>query len=228
MKNQTIAVESGTEALPSTEQIAAPGNLKEGILSFSRSSDLQPEELLPRIINDDEAICNPFWCDTVRALIRKQPASHTRYDWMDICVRLVDIIESAANKAPPRRASAETTARAVPNCQRAAHVVFDRPDGEAALPAPAIPFEIGLQLLQGNDPSMGERTRGAVRALQEQAIAAGAAVIGRDEEIRILQQRLSHWKKLAQSRLEEMRRDMDFRRRMAFGQWNGRHAIGAL
>jgi hypothetical protein len=223
MKDQIIAVEIGTEVPPSTEQASTPDNMEEEILSFSHSSDMEPGDLLPEIINDDEAIYNSVWCDTVRDLIRKQPASHTQYDWMDICVRLVDIVENVANKRPPARVSTETMACPVPHRERHSAIIFDQTEAQTP-PAPVpIPFEIGLQLLQGNDPSMGEQTREAVDALQEQVL-----LIDRDDEIGILQQRLSHWKKLARSRLEEMRRDMEFRQRMALGQWNEQQIVEAL
>jgi hypothetical protein len=224
MKNQMLAVEIGTDATRSTEQAITPDSFPEEILSFSHSSDTQPEDLLPEIINDDEVIYNAFWCDTVRALIRKQPTSLTRYDWMDICVRLVDVIEGVANKRPPACASTETMARPISHFQRTSQTIFDQTEEQAAAPPAVIPFEIGLQLLRGGEPDMGEQTREAVRALQAQALP----VDNRDGEILMLRQRLSHWKALAQSRLEQMRRDMDFRRRIVLGQWSERQTTEAL
>jgi hypothetical protein len=139
MKGRVIAIEIEATS-DHTGKLLTPENTPEEIFTFSRSTDFDPEWLLADILNDDEAIINDCWCNIVRELIRKQPLSHSRHDRVDISHRLVDIIQT-------HNRSQQTRKR--PQFQRESHVIFDQASATTDIPASPIPFEVGLQLLQG-------------------------------------------------------------------------------
>jgi hypothetical protein len=218
MENRIVIVDVQTPtATPTESTITSLRREEKEILSFSESTNMDPEWLLPEILNDDDLIINESWCDTVRELIQKQPEKHTRNDWIEICLQLVEIIQNAKNRQVPTLVTTETMACPLPEFQRESHLIFDQSDDIRAVETSPIPFRVGLQLLQGSEPDIGEQTREAVRGLENEAMTMEAAILDRGEEEQLLRQRLTHWKILARVRLIEMRRDLEYQQSIVFG-----------
>jgi hypothetical protein len=208
MKDKVIRTDSGRLIPYNTPEEVTP--------TVSKSVLLDPEYLLPEIINNDNAIIDENWCDTVRDLIQKQPTTLTRHDWMDICLGLVNVVETMAKRQPSIIVTTERVVTPEREFRNECQIIFDERPGQVRAEPATIPFEVGLQLLKGAEMEVGEHMHMDLEELKREAMEAGAAMIEREEQIKLMQQRITHWKTLARMRLEEMRRDMEFRNRLAF------------
>jgi hypothetical protein len=198
-----------------SERVQVPENADAAVLSFSRSFGKQPEWVLPEVLNDDEAIINGFWCDMIKDLVVKQPATFTRQDWIEICEKLVEIIYAVA--VDHCHMQEEPTVAA---CRELQSLVLADVPPDPPRPAPEgpIPLDVGLPLPQVTYPDdggdTGEAAQAAVQEIDERAAQAAFDMLSRDEEIQVLQRRVTHRRSLAKSRLAEMRRGLEFRQRV--------------
>jgi hypothetical protein len=189
---------------PPRDDQAAP------VLAFVGSNQINAEEALREKLDQDAAKIDPIWCEGVSDLLQNQPELLNRYDWIAIGLRLVEVIQVLSSRPNPRHTQ----------CDIYTQLIADITTGSAHSQSGEIPFDVGLQLLHGSydpDGTTEVATAQAVRAVEAQAIEIGQRLGDGNEQIKLMERRIAHWKSLATIRLAELRKEFEFRERIIYG-----------
>lgn len=171
--------------------------ISEGSISISESPSTDDEIRLQALLTSDDIDIQ--WCSQVDNLLRKQTQINSAHDWLDISLKLLEIIQRFTEKdmSIPRAGLRQ--------CQRAKH----------------IDVELGLQLL-GDGPvePRNAEERMLLRELEQEAEIMKMQMTRKNNKIEALQRHLNHWKFIAKLRLIELKREFDMQERFIFGKQN--------
>jgi hypothetical protein len=196
-----------------------------GVLSFTRSAhdeDEDDDHQLQKLLNTDFTLISDTWFQCVTNFLQDYPPDSARLK--EISLTLLGIIKSAYQQkdAAPNSPSKDAKKRQREKRAMEKHVIYSVSPGDACKVKPhdPIPFEIGMQLLQGayqGNDGIGEGTRKAVQEIEHEAGERAAVSTGKDEEIRQLRKKIDDWRMLAKTRLFELKKEFEARERVIFG-----------
>ncbi|OHT17132.1 hypothetical protein TRFO_12660 [Tritrichomonas foetus] len=87
-------------------------------------------------------------------------------------------------------------------------------------PRPLVPFDVGMKILNGklNESEIGEKTKKGILIIENDANKMAHKRMNENSEYKKLFREKEHWKYLAQTRLVELEKEINFRYELVFGE----------